>query len=208
MTTMISKNDILTRAIAECIAPARLELAQREDGWCIRFEHNPEEGVAFNSLEQAMSFAKGVEFMLANFNCDTGDRRNMPSRPDLIVDGQMIDFKRTAEAFAYPCFTVEHVDPATGKPAQEVWHTAPDFDEEGENGKTIIAAEDHSPLFVTCLAGPRDTALATSAPEMERAIKRLLACPDLNLDNLEAESIEAIKQATTLLAKIEQAGVQ
>jgi hypothetical protein len=34
---------------------------------------------------------------------------------------------------------------------------------------------------------------------LERAMERLLACPDLNLDELEPETIEAIEQAQAAL---------
>jgi len=41
----------------------------------------------------------------------------------------------------------------------------------------------------------------TAAPDMAKALERLLACPDLNLGNLEDESCEAMAEAKAALAK-------
>jgi hypothetical protein len=41
------------------------------------------------------------------------------------------------------------------------------------------------------------------APKLLAALKRLLACPDLQLDELETETCEAIDQATDAIARVQ-----
>lgn len=43
--------------------------------------------------------------------------------------------------------------------------------------------------------------LLRSAPELYEALERLLKCPDLNLENLEEETLQAIQQAKEALSQ-------
>lgn len=72
---------------------------------------------------------------------------------------------------------------------------------------TLVPRRDR---YVNVYCGPHDVALAVrpcnaqliaAAPDMLAALERLLGCPDLNLDELEPETCEAIEQARAAIVK-------
>lgn len=75
---------------------------------------------------------------------------SLPHRPDAIVNGQMIELKTAPEA-----------------PANPEWHVWPDFDEQGENGASIIGTPDGLPLFVSLsYAEAEDVRKAAASPRL------------------------------------------
>ena len=56
----------------------------------------------------------------------------------------------------------------------------------------------NSPAYAT---NETDAYFIAAAPDMAKALERLLACPDLNLGNLEDESCEAMAEAKAALLK-------
>lgn len=54
-------------------------------------------------------------------------------------------------------------------------------------------------------ATERHARVLAAAPDMFNAIMRLLACPELNLDDMEDETFSAIKEAREALPRLEAA---
>ena len=80
----------------------------------------------------------------------------------------------------------------------------PIYSGDPSNHKLIAYIITHGSSGTTPTEQEANYRLIAAAPELLKAVERLLKCPDLNLENMEEETIAATEYAMSVRAKVYQ----